>query len=243
MTYINEIAVASVDVLGISRILGQNNGTQTAAHILNNIWINSGNAMYSSPSQSSSSQQIYWKSIKFGDSIYFFGNPNDPIDIQLQNLIVRTGTLIGLGIYNFNYFLRSGIAIGDLEIIQVNIPMHQGNLIDYIYIGSSMDRAHRLEGCQNWIGGAVIGNIDCSSFMTYLTAYNIPIKRWKYPRQYKPTNAINWLEIINQSNLGINIDTTNERIDDITERFGNINRKAWKKIKNTKKFVNNLLNQ
>jgi hypothetical protein len=229
----------------MKKILESDNGAINALNILNGIFKNTVDPFgYTSPSFSAPKIRTFREILKFGDSIYIISDPNDPIEVQIDKLILRVTTLIALGIYLYEYkfFLRCGIAKGDLLDVQVwmpnNAPAHLRNINQRIIIGNSLSRANYLEKNQNWIGGAVMGDINCKRSMNYLVEYKIPLKD-KMPKAYKPKYAINWLKLLSENNIEIkelNI------IDDIANSIGGIKRIDKKKIKNTKKFIKKINN-
>jgi hypothetical protein len=109
-----------------------------------------------------------------------------------------------------------------------------------------MYHAYKLEKCQEWIGGAISGDIDCSQ-LKYVVKYdNIPLNK-EINEPFKPKYAINWIRIAKQNPdlLKIVIDKSNtcERIDAVSKSIGNIDESVRKKIQNTKNFIEKILDE
>lgn len=237
--HIDKIVVASIDILGISKMLEYENGSKKVIKKLYNAWMNSGNIIFKKPDMGSEQISMFWGSTKFGDSIYFFGNPDDTIEKQTEFLIFRTGILIAIGISTLGILFRCGIAEGDLELNKIKIPTFGGTEYNEILIGTSMSRAHKLEINQKWIGGAISGNIDCKKIGKYLIKYkDIPINKKKFKKEFLPDYAINWYEFLKDTAevSKFDINTTEERIISIAKDIG-INDGVTTKINNTKKFL------
>jgi len=242
-----EIVVASLDVLGMGKILDSKEGSKKALHILNHIFQNTvDNFAY----KISDDKPIptFGYAVKFGDSIYLIGDPNQSIEEQTSHLILRVSGLIMMGVYRCDtrFLLRAGIARGDLIDVVLGVtgkpPNHVKNVTERVIIGNSMSHANYLEECQLWIGGAVSGDLDCKSCMNYLVKYDIPLDpEKKIPKSFKPKYAINWLKVAKQND--IDITQTNEIIDAISKVIGRNRKKDNIKIKRTKEFVDYILKE
>ena len=86
----------------------------------------------------------------FGDSIFFYGNPEAPIRKQVSVLLILTCHIILKGMLKRQYLARAGIATGNLLIKEKEESK--------IVIGMAILNAHQLEENQNWIGGAISFN-------------------------------------------------------------------------------------
>jgi hypothetical protein len=245
MSYHKEIIVASIDILGISNILQSSKGANKVTGILGKIWVDNVDPnIYAKPDFSSKKTSQFWKSMKFGDSIYILAHPDDKPKVQLQKMITRVVGMIPLGLFKYNAFLRCGIAKGDLLISNVkikNAPPHLKDYSEEIYIGTSMSNARKLETNQMWIGGAIQGDIDCKNCDNYLIEYPVPPKKCKNDKRFVPKYALNWLKFVeeNEGVAGLTIDKIKifNRIDSIARSIGNINEDVKTKIKNTKEFI------
>jgi len=155
-----------------------------------------------------------------------------------------------MGIYRGEFFLRCGIAKGNLITTHLKIPKdaprHIQNITEKFSIGNSMYRAYKLEKSQEWMGGAIQGDIDCSQ-MKYVVKYDVPLKKEIYETSYRPQYAINWIRIAKQNPelFEINIDKsfTYKIIDSLAKSIGEVNENVRKKIQNTKDFVDKVLDE
>lgn len=251
MEYIENIVVGAIDILGIGSILESNKGTQRAMKILTNIWVNASDPhVYMTPDLNTERKRVFWGSLKFGDSIYIFGNREDTIKEQTNWLISRIMVLMVFGLYKFNVFLRCGIAKGDLMINTIDIinpPQHLKEYSENIFIGSSMSRAHILEENQKWMGCAILGDLESDKYSRYLVEYDIPLKNKEiFKEPYTPKYAINWIKLAkeNEGKFGIDTSKTKQLIDSIAIKIGNVdNKNIQEKIHNTKIFVDRCIGE
>lgn len=152
--------------------------------------------------------------------------------------------MIALGIFGENllgrnFLLRSGIAKGDLSSAKWDEKK------DPFFIGMCMANAHSLEDSQNWFGGCISKDIDCSKVKSdFIIEYDsIPLNSDKC-KGY----AINWIEAAKQSynEIKIKMDLIEEnickQIQDISYDIGFSDKKEKEKsqikIKNTQNFIN-----
>jgi len=70
-----EIVVASIDVLGMGNILESTNGSKRALMIIENIFTNTTDT-YAYQLPDLMPVHIYRETLKFGDSIYIIGDPD-----------------------------------------------------------------------------------------------------------------------------------------------------------------------
>ena len=245
MDYNKDIIAASIDILGLGNVL-KYNGSKKAFNLLNKLFLNTIDPyVYSAPLFLGKKIRVFKDSVRFGDSVYIFGEPKNSIQNQVEHLIFRAVSLLALGIYKHNFFLRCGIAGGDLLTgplaLPKDVPQHLIELSENIFIGTSISHANQLEKNQNWIGGAISKDIDCSHCMKYLVEYDIPLKNKKgQTARY----AINWIKFEKEHETYFgSINKTNNKIDLIAKSIGNTNnRNVKEKIENTKKFVRHCLN-
>ena len=85
--------VGAVDILGISKLLEQENGTHNVSKQLFNVWKNTTDIIVTESEKKKETLAMFEKSIKFGDSIYFFTNPNDDPKKQIKYLLLRINKL------------------------------------------------------------------------------------------------------------------------------------------------------
>jgi hypothetical protein len=134
---------------------------------------------------------MYEISHYFGDSVYFFPNPVQPIKEQIGLLSTKCAALIATG-FHVGFLVRVGIAVGDLRIKQITLPEGEKREIK---IGSSMAKAHALQDLQDWVGGAVLSEFPATLPEINRLKYEIPLKDKGYS---SPTTleALNWVYIL-----------------------------------------------
>jgi hypothetical protein len=119
-------------------------------------------------------ERMYDVDLYFGDSVYLFADASRRIEDQIQWLLVRVATLVGLGLWSAPRFLvRGAIATGDLRkrLVRTEGPARE------IRIGTSMTAAHRLQEAQDWIGAAVDAEAPLNAEATKWTASSeVPLK-------------------------------------------------------------------
>ena len=193
--YIPQIAVLSSDALGIDSLLRADDGALSAANALEGMLgqIISSHLAYEEPNRGSNSLQIFQYGLYFGDSVYVFTDPSEPLEGQVNKLTALAAAILWVGAYTTlkekrkAYAPRIGIALGDLRVRTIQVEGRRYNL----RIGRSMALAHKIEWNQNWVGGALPSSL-VQSDEQHTAEYDIPIKdAYKGP----PLAAINWLPI------------------------------------------------
>jgi hypothetical protein len=105
---------------------------------------------------------------------------------QMDRLTIGCVSLLAIGIAS-GFIARAGISVGDLR--RKVTDLGQGIKRD-LRIGTCMVRAHQLQECQIWIGGAVetaLPSRDCYRF-----EYEVPVKHDSEYEGHK-LQAINWV--------------------------------------------------
>ena len=187
--YVPEVAVASIDVLGMGGLLEADDESRSAMNALALLLRNaSGRSMYTNPSTGEGRVDLYEQRTYFGDSVYLFGSRERTLEEQVQHLAIRASSLFVVGLTKAEppFMLRVGISIGDLRIRKVETE--QG--IQEIRIGTAMAKAHRLENSQMWIGGAVDPYIELPRNNLFVVEYDVPVQDKSATR---PRLALNWL--------------------------------------------------
>lgn len=190
----NEVAVAAIDLLGFSRQVNEN-----INNALKSIELVRESAREYSFGLVQEYDHFSQKTVPkpdinpsrefFGDSIFFYGNPEAPIRKQVGVLLILTCHIILTGILKKQYFARAGIATGNLLIKE--------NKEDKIVIGTAIVNAHQLEKNQNWIGGAVLFNdykppyLELGNKASLIANYTPPFKEEMGKNQ--KIFALNWL--------------------------------------------------
>ena len=152
-SYIPEVAVASIDILGVKNLIEHGDESLAALNTVARFVRNAtSSGIYDDPELSTKTGDTFADDVYLGDSVYLFADPRVALPKQISGLVIRVATLIATGLYGEKTFLvRAGIAVGDLRRRHI-----QNERIDReILIGSAMARAHQLETAQRWIGGAV----------------------------------------------------------------------------------------
>jgi hypothetical protein len=127
----------------------------------------------------------------FGDSVYFFPDPVQPIKEQIDLLSTKCAALIATG-FHVGFLVRVGIAVGDLRIKQITLPEGEKREIK---IGSSMAKAHTLQDLQDWVGGAVLSEFPAALPEINRLKYEVPLKDSGY--SFSSTlEALNWVYIL-----------------------------------------------
>lgn len=259
MTYIPKVIVADIDVIGMKKILEINDKLETAHKILGQIRSNLEHNRFYKDSQNGKPHPRWYMRV-YGDSIYLIGNTEIPIEEQAKWIIFAAANMIAFGIFGdefkdkkkrigVNFFLRCGIAKGDFGIAKYKI----NGLEDTIEIGNSMAYAYQLESSQNWIGGAILGNLILSKDDDlYLIEYPyIPLDNLKEDIKCEwdkngwiPKYAIDWIRVLKEkaNDFGVSINDINKsyinkKIDSISKNIGKKGKEEDDKITKTKKFV------
>jgi hypothetical protein len=187
--YVPILAVAAVDLLGISKLVEKTEQSTSAMNAIAKFARNaSARDIYVDPTFVTKHQEMYAIDDYFGDAVYLFGDPNLDLDEQIRLLVIRVATLILLGLCGENRFLvRASIATGDLR--RKSLRTERG--VREIRIGSSMVKALHLQEDQNWIGGAVDASAPINEeTRKWLLEYPVPLKR---AVTQQPPLAVNWV--------------------------------------------------
>lgn len=189
----NEVAVAAIDLLGFSRQVNED-----ISNALKSIELVREASRkftfglvqeFNHFSQTISKPDINPSREFFGDSIFFYGNPEAPIRKQVGVLLILTCHIILTGIVKKQYIARAGIATGNLLIKE--------NKEDKIVIGTAIVNAHGIEINQNWIGGAICFNdykppyLEPGNKASLIANYIPPFK--EKISENKKIYALNWL--------------------------------------------------
>lgn len=194
--FVEKIAVASIDMLGISNCL-KDTGTE---HAFNKLA-----ALHASLKAVKINRVAQYDPIKeelcntslpndfisyFSDSIYFFGNQNDPIHKQVEVLALHAMRMINNGfLAKPNYFIRAGIAVGNLKY-----RLESDGQVK-LATGSSLLLAHELENAQKWIGVSTykeLINWKDNRYDMWVDGYSVPLKS-QFKSEGTPI-AVNWVK-------------------------------------------------
>jgi hypothetical protein len=176
--YVPTIAAAAVDILGVQRLASKLDGSLAAINVLSKFVRNASPWLLSSPSTELASRhtKMYDVEVYFGDSLYLFADQSIILEEQILNLTIRVATLVAVGLLVGapRFLVRGGIAIGDLRKRLIT----RDGVDREIRIGTSMTRAHQLQECQDWIGGAIDGTAPRNSETSRWTfGYPAPLKK------------------------------------------------------------------
>jgi hypothetical protein len=152
-SYFPTVAVAALDLLGVEALVSKADQGVSAMNVLSRFVRNaSTRGVYNTESLVERHDVMYDFDVFFGDALYLFADPARDLETQVQWLLLRVATLVGLGLWSTPRFLvRGAIAVGDLRkrVAQGDNTPHE------IRIGTSMITAHHLQEGQDWIGAAV----------------------------------------------------------------------------------------
>jgi hypothetical protein len=240
--YYQKVAVAALDICGMKKMLGRDDKCYSAIHTLSLFIKNASvDTFFPVKSQQDEGQKVYQYSVFFGDSVYFFSDPKLDIQKQVDLLAGKCAALIAIGFCN-GFLLRAGIGVGDLVL--GDVILFDDRKIE-TRIGNSMAKAHSIQECQKWLGGAVETNIPKSPKDINRISYDVPTKE-KSEFFTSKLEAINWVYVLAR---GINnkSKTKSEIIDLIEKRISNIDNSDSEEIKqkllNTTRFVEYVFSQ
>lgn len=238
---LKNVVVASFDILGFKELIRSENGTDLAGHILGHFIQNaySGGIGYKDTNGKedgidfkADKLELYWKIDRFSDSLFIYGNPEESINNQLQNISIMSAKTIAVGyVTGRPYPIRCGIGFGDL--VEVTIKTLAGEFT--YYTGTAILSAYETECEQKWSGGAVAevlnGHLDHAA---YVRQYAVPTKG---PKEL--TQSINWVDIALDA-LG----SREEVISKINQAFGAQSKMAsdvQEKYDNTIKYIEEII--
>ena len=193
--YLPKVAVAAVDLLGMKALLGKEDKATSAMTALVGLRKNSADSRYyKDKALKSLAGTLYEIEEYFSDSVYFFADANIDVGIQVDRLAVKCASLIAVGLllYPRGFLVRAGIAVGDLRKKLVQPPQKEPQ---EIRIGTGMARAHMLQECQEWLGGAVEAEIAPAPKEINRIKYKVPIKD-NADFQQCELEAVNWVYIL-----------------------------------------------
>ncbi len=235
--YRQEVAVAAVDLLGMKALLEKDDKATSAMTALVGLRRNSATRdYYHAKDFKSSAGTLYQLEEHLGDSVYFFADTNLDIGTQVNRLVMKCAALIATGLLHYprGFLVRAGIAVGDLRKKLVQPP--QGAPHE-IRIGTGMARAHMLQKCQEWLGGAVEVKIAPAPKEINRIKYEVPIKDNTNFQQCE-LEAVNWVYILANeysNDKGKVIDAVKKSMSQPSNLANCEN--ALKKLENTLNFV------
>ena len=183
--YYANIAVAAVDICGMKVLVNKGDYCVSAMKALENLVMNASTSMaYAELPNKPPALKMYEIGHYFGDSVYFFPDPVQPIKEQIDLLSTKCAALIATG-FHVGFLVRVGIAVGDLRIKQITLPEGEKREIK---IGSSMAKAHTLQDLQDWVGGAVLSEFPAALPEINRLKYEVPLKDsgYSFPLLWKP---------------------------------------------------------
>jgi hypothetical protein len=171
--YVTQIAAASLDILGVRKLLGRDDQAVSAIDAVTRFVGNAtSSGVYREPHPGSKLRDLFDADLYFGDSVYLFADPARPIQSQVEDLVMKVAPLITLGIQQDPVFLvRAGIAVGDLRTRVVRNERGQRE----IRLGTAMLHAHVLETSQIWVGGAIAEGL-LGTAIHGTVAYPVPLR-------------------------------------------------------------------
>jgi hypothetical protein len=185
--------VAAVDLLGMGRLLAQDDQALAAMDAIDLLVCNTTSQdVYQNPKLQSEFKPMYVYRAYFGDSAYLFADPTRSVAEQTTNLLVKCASLISQGLEHWitgdshQFLARVGIAFGNVRWRRI------GWLGENILIpmGTAMERAYRLSRRQDWIGGAVDRQLK-SINDRYRLEYDVPTHDAD-----GEVDAINWVQFM-----------------------------------------------
>jgi len=186
------VAVAAVDMCGMKKLLDEEDNCSSAWKALTWLIRNASvNEFYSDKSLKNKAGTMYELGTYFGDSVYIFADTSLDIGIQVDRLAVKCASLIGVG-FDFGFLVRAGIAVGDLRRKVISL---YGDKQQEVRIGRGMAKAHMLQECQDWIGGAVESEFPPAPEQINRIEYDVPIKE-KTDFSNSKLEAVNWVYIL-----------------------------------------------
>jgi hypothetical protein len=199
-TFHDRIAVAAIDLLGVGDLLEADSDAIRAMdaceHLIGQIVI--GQHAYETEELSAAHIDLFKNGMYFGDSIYLFADPSDPLDQQVEKLLPLTAMVIWIGLLSYirqekkRFLARAGIAVGNLRVRAISAT--SAGLV--FPIGTSMSRAHIIESNQDWIGGALLSELPSHHARPYRVPYKVPIScAWRQEHGKGELDAINWLKM------------------------------------------------
>lgn len=231
--YHDRIVVASMDILGMGRLVESDDDAATAANVLD-VFLKNAAVPYWYERQSSDSPtgRMWSRQSHFGDSIYLFGNTDLSILEQTTYLLMQSAGLIQLGLGFWieqrerSFLLRVGIAVGNVRWRRFD---WFGQRIE-LPIGTALTRAHRIQEQQQWIGGAIERKL-ASSDDRYRLEYDVPLKM---AAASVKLDAINWVQTV-ADNYPIDsfVDALRKRIEGMRDESAEVLRKHA----NTQRFL------
>lgn len=174
-TYLPDVAVAAVDILGVKKLVGKADKNILAMAALSLFVRNAcSSGYYTRPDFSAKAGDLYQDDVYFGDCVYLFGDTGMPVSKQVNLLAAKLTALIFLGLISEPRILvRAAIATGDLRTKMVSTVRG----IRDVRIGTAMVRAYLLEANQCWIGGAIDYRAPLSEdCRKRVVEYPIPLK-------------------------------------------------------------------
>lgn len=168
------VVVASFDILGFGALLRTTDGTKKAIKVLKNFYQNASVTIGLSETKPTV-QELGWRIERYSDSIFMYGNPNESLSTQLQNISLLAAKTIAVGFKaSLPYPVRCGIGVGDLA--EISITTFKGNIT--YFTGSSILKAYELEKCQKWAGGSVHRELnDHIDKYAYVKKCRVPFKQ------------------------------------------------------------------
>lgn len=192
--YIPSIAVAAIDICGMTNMIKKNDQCLQAIKSLELLLKNAAeNRLYNTPSRDYPAESMYEKGFYFGDSVYLFADPTRDIETQIIYLTARCASLIAIGITK-GFLIRVGISTGDLRTLSLKLGNKEKK--QEIRIGTSMAKAHTLQESQDWIGGVVEGQYSNPPKNINQIPYSVPLKKYNRDINYGSIEALNWVYII-----------------------------------------------
>lgn len=223
--YKPEIAVASIDILGLKNMLGMNDRSLSAMNAIGVLVRNAyENRMYEDLNDRSKFTLSHDVSMHFGDSVYLIGDPSKNIQEQVVFLASRCAALVTFGLANRgqNFLARVGVAVGDLRTRVVQTT--PGPVV--LRIGSAMSNAHAVEDKQDWIGGAIDVDFELPEEGSHYFRYAVPMKSGS---NRSPGYAINWLWETEGESIA-------DRLDQVSSSVGSSD-DVESKIRNSKALI------
>jgi hypothetical protein len=198
-TFHDRIAVAAIDLLGVGDLLETDSDAIRAMdaceHLIGQVVI--GQHAYETEELSASHIDLFKNRMYFGDSIYLFADPSDPLDQQVEKLLALAATVIWIGLLSYirqekkRFLARAGIAVGNLRVRAISAT--SAGLV--FPIGTSMSRAHIIESNQDWIGGALPSVLPSHHGRPYRVPYKVPMRcTRRKERANQELEAINWIQ-------------------------------------------------
>jgi len=199
-TFHEEIAVASIDLLGVSSLLKEDSNATIAMNACEGLvgQVVVGQHAYEHRVGDSLHIELFDRGMYFGDSIYLFADPTDPLDQQVEKLLPLVATVIWVGLFSQirqekkRFLARAGIAVGNLRIRTIPATP-TGNVFP---MGTAMSNAHQIESSQAWIGGALHSDLPSHHARPYRLPYEVSMSHiWQEEHTNQNLDAINWLKV------------------------------------------------